>query len=135
MCRLSRNLGASTSWIPKGLSRPVMGLLYLYIANSGSDTHTHTPHHTNARAVRKFQFCYRNRHFQSSRPVFLNQSDARFRFQVRSYITCQCFKCEIFCSYNGDDGESSFRVTTTCSPVHRYSCTNVNGDTSCKKDS
>jgi hypothetical protein len=29
MCRLSRNLGASTSWNPKGLSRPVMGLLYL----------------------------------------------------------------------------------------------------------
>jgi hypothetical protein len=30
MCQLSRNLGASTSWNPKGLSRPVMGLLYLY---------------------------------------------------------------------------------------------------------
>jgi len=33
MCRLSWNLGASTSWNPKGLSWPVMGLLYpLYIA-------------------------------------------------------------------------------------------------------
>jgi hypothetical protein len=31
MCRLSRNLGASISWNPKGLSRPVMGLLYLYL--------------------------------------------------------------------------------------------------------
>jgi hypothetical protein len=29
MCRLSKNLGASTSWDPKDLSRPVMGLLYL----------------------------------------------------------------------------------------------------------
>jgi len=29
MCRLSRILGASTSWTPQGLSRPVMGLLYL----------------------------------------------------------------------------------------------------------
>jgi hypothetical protein len=29
MCRLSRNLEASTSWNPKGLSKPVMGLLYL----------------------------------------------------------------------------------------------------------
>jgi hypothetical protein len=29
MCRLSRNLGASTSWNPVSLSRPVMGLLYL----------------------------------------------------------------------------------------------------------
>jgi hypothetical protein len=29
MCRLSINLGASTSWNPKGLSRRVMGLLYL----------------------------------------------------------------------------------------------------------
>jgi hypothetical protein len=30
MCRLPRNLGALTSWKPKGLSRPVMGLVYLY---------------------------------------------------------------------------------------------------------
>jgi hypothetical protein len=30
MCRLSRHLEASTSWNPKGLSRPVMGLLYLF---------------------------------------------------------------------------------------------------------
>jgi hypothetical protein len=28
MCRLSKNLGPSTSWSPKGLSRPVMGLLF-----------------------------------------------------------------------------------------------------------
>ena len=31
MCRLSWNLGASTSWNPQGLFRPVMGLLYLYL--------------------------------------------------------------------------------------------------------
>jgi len=31
MCRLSWNLGASSSWNPLGLSRPVMGLLYLYL--------------------------------------------------------------------------------------------------------
>jgi hypothetical protein len=31
MCRLSKNLGASTSWSPKGMSRPVMGLLYHYL--------------------------------------------------------------------------------------------------------
>jgi hypothetical protein len=30
MCQLSSNLGASNSWNPQGLSRPVMGLLYLY---------------------------------------------------------------------------------------------------------
>ena len=30
MCRLSWNLGASASWNPQGLSRPVQGLLYLY---------------------------------------------------------------------------------------------------------
>jgi len=29
MCRLSWNLGASTSWNPQGLSRPVKGLLFL----------------------------------------------------------------------------------------------------------
>jgi hypothetical protein len=33
-CRLSRNLGASTSWNPKGLSRPVMGLLYLFLSTN-----------------------------------------------------------------------------------------------------
>jgi hypothetical protein len=32
MCRLSWNLGASTSWNPLGLSRPVMELLYLYLS-------------------------------------------------------------------------------------------------------
>jgi len=31
MCRLSWNLGASTSWNHLGLSRPVMGLLYLHL--------------------------------------------------------------------------------------------------------
>jgi hypothetical protein len=31
MCPLSRNLGASTSWNPNGMSRPVMGLLYLTV--------------------------------------------------------------------------------------------------------
>jgi len=30
MCRLSWNLGASTSWNPQGLSRPVVGLIYLF---------------------------------------------------------------------------------------------------------
>ena len=33
MCRLSWNLGASNSWDPQGLSRPVQGLLYLHIVN------------------------------------------------------------------------------------------------------
>jgi len=31
MCRLSWNLGVSTSWNPQGLSRHVMGLIYLYL--------------------------------------------------------------------------------------------------------
>jgi len=31
MCRLSSNLGASTSWNAQGLSRPVDGLIYLYL--------------------------------------------------------------------------------------------------------
>jgi len=34
MCRMSWNLRASTSWNPQGLSRPVMGLLYLLKAAS-----------------------------------------------------------------------------------------------------
>jgi len=31
ICQLSWNLEASTSWNPQGLSRPVMGLLFVYI--------------------------------------------------------------------------------------------------------
>jgi hypothetical protein len=34
MCRLSTNMGASTSWTPQGLSRPVMGLLYLFTVST-----------------------------------------------------------------------------------------------------
>jgi len=34
MCRLFWNLGASASWKPQGLSRPVMGLLYFYFCLS-----------------------------------------------------------------------------------------------------
>jgi hypothetical protein len=37
MCRLSINLGASTSWNPKGLSRPVIGLPYLYMLKGDSN--------------------------------------------------------------------------------------------------
>ena len=33
MCRLSWNLGASTSWNPPGLTRPVMGLLNIHSSN------------------------------------------------------------------------------------------------------
>jgi hypothetical protein len=40
MCRLSRNLGASNSWNPKGLSRSVMGLLYLlFVRDLPEDGH------------------------------------------------------------------------------------------------
>ena len=35
MCRLSWNLGASTSWNPLGLLWPVMGLIYLFILQQG----------------------------------------------------------------------------------------------------
>jgi hypothetical protein len=40
MCRLSKNLGASTSWSPKGLPRPVMSLLYLYLCSLTFELHT-----------------------------------------------------------------------------------------------
>ena len=39
MSRLSRNSGASTSWNPKGLSRPVAGKLYLYFLLVGGTRH------------------------------------------------------------------------------------------------
>ena len=37
ICRLSWNLGASTSWNPQSLSKPVMGLLYLYFPYLSTD--------------------------------------------------------------------------------------------------
>ena len=39
MCRLSWNLGTSTSWNPLGLFRPVRGLLYLYLTFSSFTKH------------------------------------------------------------------------------------------------
>jgi hypothetical protein len=41
MCRLSSNMGASTFLNHQGLSRPVMGLLYLYL--SGLNKRSRTP--------------------------------------------------------------------------------------------
>jgi hypothetical protein len=38
MCRLSCTLGASTSWNPTGLPRPVRGLLYLFTQKLASAT-------------------------------------------------------------------------------------------------
>jgi hypothetical protein len=54
MCRLSRNLGASNSWNPEGLSRPVMGLLYLRdIIAVCSEIHTK---HINTRCGQNVEF-------------------------------------------------------------------------------
>jgi hypothetical protein len=37
-------------------------------------------------------------------------------------------------SYKGDNEVSSFRITTPCSLVQSYPCTNLHGDKSCKKE-
>ena len=47
---LSRNLGTLTSWNPLGLSRPVMGLIYLYLL--------HLMFKRNARQSVRFQWQY-----------------------------------------------------------------------------
>ena len=44
MCQLSWNLGVSTSWNPQGLSRPVMGWLYLYKCNIEARSRKHCCH-------------------------------------------------------------------------------------------
>ena len=46
MCRLSWNPGASVSWNPQGLSRPVMGLLYLFTLFLRPSLHFTTLHST-----------------------------------------------------------------------------------------
>jgi len=43
MCRLSWNLGASNFWNPLGLSRPVMGLLYLLLLYDGHNGYANAP--------------------------------------------------------------------------------------------
>jgi hypothetical protein len=50
-CRLSRNVEASTSWNPVGLSRPVMGLLFNFnkIVTTHCDTRAALQTRTNAR--------------------------------------------------------------------------------------
>jgi len=49
MCRVSWNLGTSTTWNPQGLSRPVMGLLYLYLRKwSNTTLPIQTPHITSS---------------------------------------------------------------------------------------
>jgi len=74
MCRLSLNLGASTSWNPQGLSRPVMGLLYLYrlyvlssVQYNGIDDVPHIPAvrgrcgpQGRPQTSRILKLCYRN---------------------------------------------------------------------------
>ena len=46
MCRLSWNLGAFTIWNPQGLSRPVMGLLYLYFTNWATQAFSNAPYYS-----------------------------------------------------------------------------------------
>jgi hypothetical protein len=53
MCRLSRNLGASTSRNPKGLSRPVMGLLFLKDSFAKSTGKNCRPYYYPSVGVRK----------------------------------------------------------------------------------
>ena len=112
-------------------------------AHTQTHTHTHThthkppPHthtHTHTHIVWPFQCRYRNSHSQSSRSVFVNQSHARFWFQVRPYFIYKCLKCQITGSYKGDNKVPSFRVTTPCSLVQSYQCINLHGDKSCKKE-
>jgi len=50
MCRLSWNLGASTSWNPQGLSRSVMGLLYLFFTKYANALLTKKSRNLNVKA-------------------------------------------------------------------------------------
>jgi hypothetical protein len=52
--RLSRNLGASTSWNPVGLSRPVVGLLYLFFYLFTFIFHNSLENIVSAFSVRRF---------------------------------------------------------------------------------
>ena len=65
ICRLSLNLGTSTSWNPQGLSRPVMGLI-----------------------------CLKTREFEATRYHAWSEGSVTFRFtalsQVRSAISLVC---------------------------------------------
>jgi hypothetical protein len=65
MCRLSKNLGASNSWNPKGLSKPVMGLLYLVLNASALRQSQTTLNKTNVIRI------YGNWYLGVMRPIFV----------------------------------------------------------------
>jgi hypothetical protein len=95
MCQLSWNMGASTSWNPLGLSRPVMGLLYLlrkilkYYFNV--DYECFCPH--------SYQLTIHNHSFNFSfhvnyatDTVALCQTNYTWdNFEMLVYILCPCF--------------------------------------------
>ena len=61
LCRLSVNQGAFTSWNTQGLSKPVMGLLYLYLylftLRSVGDTGGHFNQSQYAAPIYRVQIC------------------------------------------------------------------------------
>ena len=57
MCRLSWNLGDSTSWNPQGLSRPVMGLNYLLSLPTYAQFHYYVFHCTTEHLLVLLKIC------------------------------------------------------------------------------
>jgi hypothetical protein len=72
MCRLSRNLGASNSWNPKGLSRPVMGLLYLAVFFMFFGTMCVNGHILDISSYLRYILIYRNLEFWYLAPFLVD---------------------------------------------------------------
>jgi hypothetical protein len=58
MCQLSWNLGASTTWNPQGLSKPVMRLLTLYSLHNNPEEHSSHLLHDRSLKSRMFSSVY-----------------------------------------------------------------------------
>jgi hypothetical protein len=102
LCRLSRNSGASTSWNPKGLSRPVAGKLYLYV-------YIRTPS--------RLSICWflQETGFNSSlqRAALWNDSITP-NHEIRHHRFNRCFKMFSFCNRNGVKVPGTFRIRAVC---------------------
>jgi hypothetical protein len=108
MCWLSWNLGASISWNPQGLPRPVMGLLYLYlIIFVYFQVNTLT---VKLLTVSLFGSCYKNNTLKAR-----NINDVRILYSLYDHL-CQMFvrRFVFRCHWN----RTSRRLSVCLSLVH-----------------
>jgi len=85
MCRMSWNLGASTSWNPLGLSRSVMGLLFFFNAQDNFIAKNFTATHFNVVRIPQFAKQY------SPADIYNGSSGFSNHFSFQGHATDQWY--------------------------------------------